>query len=238
MSTASEPSAYERVAGAMTVELSSGLWRAGDSLPAELELAAYYRVGRRTVRMALALLERQGLVVKNQGRRTLFRGRSVSRLRETVEDFPTAARRAGFVPSNRVERFGRMSAGLTEARALSLPLGAPVFEIWRLRLLDGRIAVCQRSVLPDEIAGRVPPSQLERGSLYEALRRHGGVGELFVATEQLSTSQASELEARYARIEPGRSVVRMVSVVADAPGRSVEYSNVIFLGPSFSYTVV
>lgn len=238
MISSMQPPAHERLAGAMATELSSGLWRTGDGLPAELELAAHYRVGRRTVRKALALLERQGLIVKNQGRRTLFRGRSISRFRETVEDFPTAARRAGFVPSSRIERAGRIPAGLTEARALSLPLGTPVFEIWRSRLLDGRIAVCQRSVLPDEVAGRIPQSALARGSLYEALRRHGDVGELFVASEQLSTSQASEEEARYARIEPGRSVVRMVRVVADAPGRRVEYSNVIFLGPSFSYATV
>jgi GntR family transcriptional regulator len=222
----------------MTAELASGLWRAGDDLPAEAELAIHYKVGRRTVRKALAVLERQGLVVKNQGRRTLFRGRSISRLRDTVEDFPTAARRAGFVPSTRMVRSAQISAGLSEARALSVPLGAPVLEIWRLRLLDGRIAVCQRSVLPEEIASRIPLSQLERGSLYAALRGHAHVGELFVAAEQLTTSQASELEARYARIEPGRSVVRMIRVVADAPHRMVEYSNVIFLDPGYCYTAV
>lgn len=233
-----EASAHERVASAMISELASGLWRAGDHLPAELELAAFYKVGRRTVRKALAVLERQGLVVKNQGRRTLFRGRSISRLRETVEDFPTAARRAGFVPSTRVAGFARIAAGLTEARALSLPLGAPVAEIWRLRLLDGRVAVCQRSVLPDEIASRVPRSRLSHGSLYAALREHAGVGELFVASEQLATSQASGLEARHARIEPGRSVVRMARVVADAPCRMVEYSNVILLDRSYNYAAV
>lgn len=47
--------------------ISEGAYSAGDKLPTELELAEKYAVSRQTVRQALELLERNGLINKVQG---------------------------------------------------------------------------------------------------------------------------------------------------------------------------
>lgn len=226
--------AYDRIAETITAELTNSLWRTGDPLPSETDLASYFNVTRRTVRKALALIERQGLIVKGRGRRTLYRGKLIDWSHDMVVDFPTAARRAGFRQSTRVLRIGEIGAGLGEARALGVPLGEPLGEICRLRLLDGKPVVQQRSVLPLDIAIQIPAVELERRSLYELIRRRSGVGDLFIADEHFAPSHATEEEARLSGIEEGRPVVRVTRVVGET-GRAVEYSNSILLGPYFRF---
>ncbi len=60
---------YERVVQGIREAIASGHYAPGTALPSETELAAEYGVGRKTVRQALAELERGGEVVNRPGRR-------------------------------------------------------------------------------------------------------------------------------------------------------------------------
>lgn len=234
MSGGDKQFAYERIAEAITAELTNSLWRVGDELPSELELAAHFDVARRTIRKALTIIEKSGLIAKGKGRRTRYRGRTIDWSHDMVTGLPAAARRAGLRVSTRVLRLAEVRSGLSDARALGRPLGSPVAELWRLRLLDGKPMVQQRSVLPSDILARIAPGDLTRHSLYDLLRGVGDVGALFVAEEHFSPAQASAEEAGFGIVEEGRPVLRVTRIVADA-ARPVEYSNSILLGPAFRF---
>jgi DNA-binding GntR family transcriptional regulator len=60
---------HERVAQGIRQAIADGRHAPGSSLPSESELAAEYNVGRKTVRQALAELERREEVVNRRGRR-------------------------------------------------------------------------------------------------------------------------------------------------------------------------
>lgn len=226
--------AYDRVAQSLATELSNSLWRAGDELPSEMDLAAHFNVTRRTVRKALAIVEKDGLITKGKGRRTRFRGKTIDWSHDMVTGLPAAARRSGLRLSTRVLEIGEVPAGLSDARALCLPLGAPVTELWRLRLLDGKAMVQQRSALPVDILASIAPADLVRHSLYDLVRRVSDVGQLFVTEEHFSPSQASAREASFAIVEESRPVMRVTRIVACAK-RPAEYSNSILLGPLFRF---
>ena len=51
-------------------DIASGLYRAGEKIPSELELGDIYRVSRITVRNAVKVLEKEGLLIKRQGKGT------------------------------------------------------------------------------------------------------------------------------------------------------------------------
>ncbi|RWI72188.1 GntR family transcriptional regulator [Mesorhizobium sp.] len=224
--------AYERIADMISRDLTGILWRGGDRLPSEVELARHFNVSRRTMRRALAMLEHQGVIEKNRGRHTIYRGRAIDWSHDSVVDFPTAARRAGFRPSTKVLRVREAAAGINEARALGIRLGAPVAEICRLRLLDGTAVAQQRSILPDDIAAGIRASDLEQSSLYDLIRRRGNVGNLFVAAENLSPARATRDEAEFLAVAAGDAVVRIVRIVRDAK-RALEFSDSLLLGSQF-----
>nr|WP_210201813.1 GntR family transcriptional regulator [Mesorhizobium loti] len=235
--TAQEPvpeSVHVRIARALTAEFGNSLWQANEPLPSETELARYFKVTRRTLRKALAIVEAEGLITKNQGRNSLYRGRSIALSHDTIVDLPTAAREAGFRLTTKLLRMGETRAGLAEARALGVRLGETVGEICRLRLLDGRPVVQQRSVIPGNLLAGMRPADLERNSLYQELQRRHDIDGLTIGREQLIQSSATTEEAAFAGVAAGHPVVRVLRLVL-ADGKPVEYSNSILIGEYFRF---
>jgi GntR family transcriptional regulator len=58
---------YQQIADRLRAQIGSGVLEPGQRLPSEPELAAEYDASRNTVRLAIALLINQGLVVSRQG---------------------------------------------------------------------------------------------------------------------------------------------------------------------------
>jgi GntR family transcriptional regulator len=58
---------YQQIADQLRAQISSGVLAPGQRLPSEPDLAAQYDASRNTVRLAIALLTNQGLVVSRQG---------------------------------------------------------------------------------------------------------------------------------------------------------------------------
>src|SRR5215472_925121 len=58
---------YQEIADRLRAQIDSGALDAGERLPSEPELVRMFDASRNTVRLALALLTNQGLVVTRQG---------------------------------------------------------------------------------------------------------------------------------------------------------------------------
>ncbi|HHF09196.1 MAG TPA: GntR family transcriptional regulator, partial [Candidatus Atribacteria bacterium] len=61
---------YYQVEENLREMIESGKWKAGDILPPEKELQAVYQVSRTTIRQALDLLVRKGMLIRIPGRGT------------------------------------------------------------------------------------------------------------------------------------------------------------------------
>lgn len=82
-------SKYQRIYDDLLSLVGNGSYAIGCSIPTERALAVRYEVSVATVRQALSLLERQGLISREQGRGTIVRRK------EPVLNSPTANRRKG-----------------------------------------------------------------------------------------------------------------------------------------------
>ena len=61
---------YQQIKGLITRELQAGLWKPGESIPSELDLAARFKVSQGTVRKAIDELAADNLLVRRQGKGT------------------------------------------------------------------------------------------------------------------------------------------------------------------------
>ena len=59
---------YLKISNILKEEILNGVYQVGELLPTENELEKKYVTSRTTIRNALGLLEREGLVVRRQGR--------------------------------------------------------------------------------------------------------------------------------------------------------------------------
>jgi GntR family transcriptional regulator len=102
---------YYRTELALRAALASGLFKPGDRLPPEWELAQRYRVSRVTIRTALQRLEEDGLVLRARGRGTFVRldvqtQPKVERHLSSLLDFEEDILRTGLTPHVRVLEVG------------------------------------------------------------------------------------------------------------------------------------
>src|SRR6218665_1507228 len=162
-------------------------------VPSEPVLQAELEVSRATLRHALDILEREGVIKRQRGRGTYTHHRrlvhNLSGLSSWTDQLRATAVRAG-------TRSLRVSFETAPPRVveLGMPESEEVMVIDRVRLADGVPISWMQNYLPKDLAENLRVVELQNGSLYEALRLVGVqlVRAEDVVTAELSGSEASE----------------------------------------------
>jgi GntR family transcriptional regulator len=167
-------------AGTRYAATADQIWRAstedglepGDRLESERVLATRYSVSRETVRAALGLLADRGLV-----RSTRARGWYVAQTpprhgqpRHTVLGFADYARERGLPTTTTLLSSGVRAADVDEAESLGIAAGAQLFEMRRLRRLDGLAVVVEHNRVPLWMCPALARTDFAHASLYATLR--------------------------------------------------------------------
>lgn len=194
----------------------------GDRLPSEAELCADFGVSRATVQQALGMLERDGVIRRDQGRGTFYIGpvgsrteQEPSRLLETL-----IQEREG--NETRVLRHGLERPPARVARHLGLSREDRVVTIERLGLVEGGPLVFIETYLPVLLGKKLlaDPAQLSRMSLAAVLSDDHGVP--IAAVQQAIAARLSD--PRYAPalgIEVGVPVLEGERIYLDGTGHPV-----------------
>ncbi len=148
----------------------------GEQIPSEAVLSERFQVGRSTVREALKLLERDGLVKVRHGRGSFVSAVAELQHERPITQFESVTemmRGLGYAVESLVLGVEERLASDEERTALSLPPAASVVSLERLRLHDAVPFVYSLNVFPRELLP-APLSELDwSGSLLELLEAAG-----------------------------------------------------------------
>lgn len=182
---------YRRLKGAIEKAIAAGGLDHGAVLPGERVLAEGLGLSRVTVRRALALLEREGLLSRRHGARTEVSSR-VEKSLSTLTSFSEDLAARGLVPG--CVWLSRRIARPTPAEAMALGLGADseVVRMRRVRTADGMPIAIERAAVPRAF---LPSPDLVGDSLYAALGELGFVPER--ALQRMRAVAATAEDARH-----------------------------------------
>ncbi len=165
---------YEQIAQGLHRAVQSGTLPPGTPLPPEPELARRLGVSRQTVHQALSRLARRGVLTRRRGVGTFVAEPFIEQPLGSLYSFVRTLAAQGRLPGTRL-----LGQRLTvDERASTLLAGAPdalVYELSRLRLVDGEPFVLETVYLPAACADRLPREALAEAPLYELLRQHCGI---------------------------------------------------------------
>jgi GntR family transcriptional regulator len=200
------------------------------SLPSENELCSLYSVTRATVRHALDLLEREGLVFRKKGKGTFLRRRvqlDLARLCSTTRDMQAR----GWVPTTRVLSVGEVAPVKHVQHQLGIPDPPRTWEIHRLRLADGEPISLQWSFIAVQRAPGLDRHDLA-GSLYDTLHTAYGI-ELRTAEQVIRTRPVTDEEALLLEIPSGAPVFVLDRTSRDQAGAPAEYLHALWRGDRY-----
>lgn len=213
---------YHQVYSAITDAIRSGRLRPGDRLPTERQFCAQLEVSRATVRRALGQLVEEGIVEAQVGRGSFIRA-GVDSLAEPpnmLMSFTELASARGLTASAQVIEQSTRSAVPEEALVFKIGVHALVFEIRRLRMLDGAPVALDRTRVPLDVAPNLPAVDFTTASIYKTLEAAGAAP--VTADVVVSAAVADESRAELLATAPGAPLLVCTTMSCDITGRMVE----------------
>jgi GntR family transcriptional regulator, phosphonate transport system regulatory protein len=214
-------SAWRQIVDGIEADIAAGRLAPGAQLATEAKLAERFGVNRHTVRRALAVLAGRGLVRATQGRGTFVEARPLAYPIGPRTRFSEIVTRAGREASGDLIAARRVTADAAVAEALGLAAGAPVLEIGTLHRADGTPISVARTALPLPRFEGLAELYAETGSLTRAYARLG-IDDYVRVSTRITARLASADESALLELTPGRVVLVIDSVNADADGRPIQ----------------
>ena len=204
-------------------------------LPSENELAERHGITRATVRHALDVLEQDGWIYREKGKGSFAAVHRVehklTQLVSTTEDM----QRRGWSLTTRVVSLEEMRSAHYVAHALDLEEGIDVYELCRIRLVDGEPLSLQTAYLPVELCPTLDENDLTT-SLYRLLETRYGL-RLWTGKEVLRARCATPYEADLLQIKANLPVMYIERTTYAADGTAVEYLESVWRGDRYDFTV-
>jgi GntR family transcriptional regulator len=203
------------------------------ALPSENDLVQRYQVSRATVRQALGLLEREGLVYKTKGKGTFISKNRVryplTELMATTQDME----RRGWKSQVQVLSLEEMKTRSPITEALELASGDDIYELCRLRVGNDVAMGIQWAYLPTKICPGLIELDLAT-SLVKTMEIQYGV-RFWSANEVLRARLPTEFEARNLQIEKNIPVIYMERKTYSFEGEPVEFLQSVWRSDLYEY---
>ena len=186
---------YMQIVDTLIERIEQGDAGPGDRMATERALAQSFGVNRRTVRQALDVLERRGLVERVQGSGTFVSQPRLERGAAEFFHFTERIRQKGAAAGSRLLSLERVVPSPLVAQELELSAGAEVYRCHRLRTVNGLPLLIETFALPADLLPDFESFDLGLRSVYEIMRTEYDVAVTY-ARQSLEAVALSEIEAQ------------------------------------------
>lgn len=223
---------YLSVTQALADQIAGGALVPGMQILSERELCRQFGVSRVTVRRALAELRDRGLIESDSARGWFVQAPSLGEP-NALMSFTEMARSRGLSATSTVLRADVRTASIDEAEELRIAPGSELFDLERIRHLDGVAVAIEHSRLPLRMAPALHGADLAQGSLYDTLRGAGVVPAY--AEYVLQAIAASVRQSTLLELPEGAPLLMASAVTHDRAGRPIEISRSVFRGDRYRF---
>lgn len=225
---------YQQLSDLLRDDIRRGRYGPLDRLPSEHALVREYAISRITARQALGELERSGLVFRRQGRGSFVARPAVVQPLSRLTGLAEAMSGQGLSSTSRVVRAASVRAGSAVATRLRVEVGEPIFEVRRIRMVDGAAVSLDVSWFPLELGRRLAREDLEGRDVFWLIENACG-RPLGAADCEIGATVAEGDVAFQLGVPPGSPLVFIDRLTYDAGDRPVDYEHLYVRADRFRY---
>jgi GntR family transcriptional regulator len=211
---------YLQVRDLVLERITSGTWKPGAMLPAEVDLARELGISSGTVRKALDALEAERVVSRRQGRGTFVNDSSAQELAWRYDNIRNKDG-LGIAGSLGVNQVGKGPANEIEQHRLHLEAGDQVIRIRRVHKNGDRAYMHEEVSLPEQYFPGLAEREQAPQRIADLAQEFGLV--LGRGIESVSVAVAGQAVAGSLGVVEGTPVLRLDRVVLAIDGRAVEW---------------
>lgn len=226
---------YVQLMEELETSIRNGVYKPGDKIMTEAEMAREYGVSLITVRKAVRSLMEKGLVVRKQGKGTFVTKPKYSRNMKKLQSFTEMCEQMGVKPGARVLENRLIAADKKVADRLGIEPGSNVVYISRLRLADGEPVQVEKSYFPLKYAFLLE-EDLNDGSMFECLKEKAGA-KVASSEKMIELCRATAEEAALMDVKKGDYLLFVKSTAYDENGEPMYAGIQLINGDRFSLYV-
>ncbi len=204
----------------------------GGRLPGEHEIAVELGVSRGTVRQALAILQQEGVITRQQGSGTYANPRvlGIPARVDFAYEFGQLIESSGFKAEIRPLEVSLGVADADAARRLSIETGAPVLVVRKVFLADGQPAIYGHELLPTHlIQDAYEFAELER-PIFRFIEQRCQTSVDYILSELVPTL-ASAVVAPLLDVPAGSPLLQFVEVMYSPRNQPLVLASIFFRDP-------
>ncbi|MFT5197103.1 MAG: GntR family transcriptional regulator [Cellvibrionaceae bacterium] len=225
---------YQKIADDIEEQIVSGELQSGDRIQSERELSQELGVNRLTVRRAFNVLVERGLIDRRHGGGTYVTTPRIERLAGELFPFTLGIQKLGMTPGIKKIAFEQIPADSSLAQVLAIPVSAPVYYIYRVRLINDEPALLEQFFVPVDRFPGFDQQDHENLSGYAIMDAEYGV-KVVRAEQSLEPVVATAYEAELLKIVKGDPLMLERRLSFDEYGRPVEYGKDLYRGDKFKF---
>lgn len=226
---------YLQVREAIRDAIRNGEYLPGTRIPSEAELARDYGIHRLTVRNAISVLIKEGLLKGVQGKGIFVVGPKMERDLETLGGFTQTMRRQGAEPTIKVLVKAVRPAGEKYALIFGMRPDEEIIYIKRICFADGDPVSLEEIFIPAVLVPNFGEVDLAVFSIYEIYDFYGI--NLCRANQTLELTTLPHKDAKRLGLTNSDSVMLFSGISFDEKDRVIEYSRAYTRGDRSNFTV-
>ncbi|MGK0552433.1 GntR family transcriptional regulator [Enterococcus faecalis] len=224
---------YIQIHDAIKADIEKGLWKIGDRLPSERELALKFNVSRMTLRQAIQTLADEGILERKIGSGTYVARKKVQERMTGTTSFTDIMLSQNRTPSSRTISYFVTKPSSSEMEMLQLSEEESILRMERIRYAD-EIAICfEVASIPYSLVSQYTKAEISH-SLYKTLEEKGG-NKIGHANQTISAMLASEQIAEYLELKRGDAILRLRQISYFETGQPFEYVRTQYAGNRFEF---
>ena len=225
---------YVQLRDQLRAGILEGRLQPHEKLPSESELSAAHGVSRITVRQALGDLQKEGLILRLQGKGAFVSHPHTSQSLNRLQGLGEALAGQGQSVHSRRLSIKRVKAAAPIAAQLALAGPAEVYQLMTLRYVDREPLSVNCSWFPPALGERIARLDVSGRDLIDVLEKELG---LKVAQAQLDISAVAmpAREARWLQVAAGQPALRVHRVLCSVQDSPLQVETAIYRADAFSY---
>ena len=226
---------YVQLMDAVEQKINDGVYKPGDKIMTEAEMAKEYGVSLITVRKAIGSLMEKGLVIRKQGKGTFVTRPKFSRNMKKLQSFTEMCEQMGVKPGAKMLENRLVAADKRIAERLGVAPGSNVVYISRLRYADMEPVQIEKNYFPLKYAFLLD-AKFDDNSLFDYLREHDGTS-VAASEKMIELCRATQAEAALLDIKKGDYLLFVKSTAFNSEGEPMYAGIQIINGDRFSLYV-
>jgi len=223
---------YYQIRERLLEQIRAGVFKPGQSLPSEQEIAENFAVSRMTGRQALKSLGDLGVTYSVRGKGTFVSAIKLEKDFRQVTSFTEDMKARGLRPKSKVLFFEVVKADEETMNALQLKTRESVVSLRRIRFANTSPVGIEWSRIPQRICPDLLETFDPQASLYETLAQRYGI-KMAIADEIVEAGLARGEEARLLGLAAKNPVFLFTRISYLQSGEPIEFVKSVYRGDRY-----